>query len=232
MVTIMEIISSPLLLFLVVIGLMYITGFSMVEFPEEKYKFLGPFVYERTAEDFPFVKGDRPLIYISLGTVLKGAVSFFQNCIEAFRDEDADVIISVGKKFDMRKLKSVPENVWIYASVPQLEVLKMADVFVTHGGMNSVSEALVFGTPMVVIPFVSDQPVNARCVEKIGAGKKLEYSAVSKNVLKEKVFSVIMDREIRNNMEKVKQMIKAAPGNEGGAEMIIRYYEKHEDGLR
>ena len=195
MVTIMEIISSPLLLFLVVIGLMYITGFSMVEFPEEKYKFLGPSVYERTAEDFPFVKGDRPLIYISLGTVLKGAVSFFQNCIEAFRDEDADV-------------------------------------FVTHGGMNSVSEALVFGTPMVVIPFVSDQPVNARCVEKLGAGKKLEYSAVSKNVLKEKVFSVIMDREIRNNMEKVKQMIKAAPGNEGGAEMIIRYYEKHEDGLR
>ena len=195
MVTIMEIISSPLLLFLVVIGLMYITGFSMVEFPEEKYKFLGPSVYERTAEDFPFVRGDRPLIYISLGTVLKGAVSFFQNCIEAFRDEDADV-------------------------------------FVTHGGMNSVSEALVFGTPMVVIPFVSDQPVNARCVEKLGAGKKLEYSAVSKNVLKEKVFSVIMDREIRNNMEKVKQMIKAAPGNEGGAEMIIRYYEKHEDGLR
>lgn len=195
MVTIMEIISSPLLLFLVVIGLMYITEFSMVEFPEEKYKFLGPSVYERTAEDFSFVKGDRPLIYISLGTVLKGAVSFFQNCIEAFRDEDADV-------------------------------------FVTHGGMNSVSEALVFGTPMVVIPFVSDQPVNARCVEKLGAGKKLEYSAVSKNVLKEKVFSVIMDREIRNNMEKVKQMIKAAPGNEGGAEMIIRYYEKHEDGLR
>ena len=96
MVTIMEIISSPLLLFLVVIGLMYITGFSMVEFPEEKYKFLGPSVYERTAEDFPFVKGDRPLIYISLGTVLKGAVSFFQNCIEAFRDEDADVIISKG----------------------------------------------------------------------------------------------------------------------------------------
>lgn len=40
----------------------------------------------------------------------------------------------------------------IYRSVPQLAVLKMADVFVTHGGINRVSEALVQGTPMVVIP--------------------------------------------------------------------------------
>lgn len=54
-----------------------------------------------------------------------------------------------------------------------LEMLKMADVFVTHGGMNSVSESLVYGTPMVVIPFIADQPVNARCVENLGAGKRL-----------------------------------------------------------
>jgi hypothetical protein len=53
-----------------------------------------------------------------------------------------DVIISVGKNFDSRKLKNIPSNIHIYKSVPQLEVLNMADVFVTHGGMNSVSEAL------------------------------------------------------------------------------------------
>lgn len=66
---------------------------------------------------------------------------------------------------------NVLANVHIYKSVPQLDVLKMAEVFITHGGMNSVSEALVSGTPMVVIPLVSDQPVNARCIEKLGVGK-------------------------------------------------------------
>lgn len=196
------------------------------EFPEEQYKFLGPSVYERDAETFEFIKGDRPLIYISIGTVLKGAVSFFQNCVEAFRGEDVDVVISVGKKFDIKKLKNVPENVFVYPSVPQLEVLQMADVFVTHGGMNSVSEALVYGVPMVVIPFVSDQPVNARCVEKLGVGKKLEYSDVKQNLLKETVFSVIMDSEIKNNMKKLQKLINEAPGNKGGAEMVIEYFNK------
>ena len=145
--------------------------------------------------------------------------------MEAFRSEDVDLIISVGQQFKIGKLKSIPANVYVYKSVPQLKVLKMADVFVTHGGMNSVSEALYYGVPMVVIPFVSDQPVNARCVEKLGVGKKLEYSDVKQNLLKETVFSVIMDSEIKNNMKKVQQLINEAPGNKGGAEMIMEYFD-------
>mgnify|MGYP000471455015 FL=1 len=47
--------------------------------------------------------------------------------------------MSVGKKFPIHKLKNVPENYRIYDVVPQLAVLKKADVFVTHGGMNSIN---------------------------------------------------------------------------------------------
>lgn len=201
------------------------------EFPDEQYKFLGPSIYERRADEFDFVKGENPVVYISLGTVLKGAVSFFQNCIEAFRDEDVDVIISVGKKFDVRKLKKIPSNVHIYKSVPQLDVLKMADAFVTHGGMNSVSEALAYGTPMVVIPFVSDQPVNARCIEKLGVGKRLEYADTNKDTLKENVLSVFWDERMKDNITQVQKLIKGAPGNNGGAEMIINYYERERERL-
>ena len=196
------------------------------EFSDEHYKFLGPSIYERKTQDFDFVKGYKPVVYISLGTVLKGSVSFFQNCADAFRNENIDVIISVGRKFDSAKLKNLPSNVHIYKFVPQIDVLKMADVFVTHGGMNSVSEALVYGTPMIVIPFVSDQPVNARCVERLGVGKRLEYSKVNENTLKQTVLSVASDRDIKKNLERVKNLIEQAPGNKGGAEEIIRYIHK------
>lgn len=196
------------------------------EFPEEQYKFLGASIYERRTEKFDIEKGKKPIIYISLGTVIKGAVSFFQNCIEAFREEDVEVIISVGKKFNIEKLKDVPLNIHIYKSVPQLEVLNISDVFITHGGMNSISEALVYGVPMVVIPFVSDQPVNARCIEKLGAGKKLDYSSIDSSLLRNTVFSILSDVDIRENMMKIQKQINDAPGNKGGAEIIINHYNE------
>ena len=103
-----------------------------------------------------------------------------------------------------------------------MDVLEMADVFVTHGGMNSVSEALITNTPMVIIPFVSDQPVNAHCMEKLGVGKKLEYSDVKKDTLKNVVLSVMMDNDIKSNLSKVQELIQSAPGNRGGAEFILK----------
>ena len=81
------------------------------EFPDEHYKFLEPSIYERKEEVLDFVKDKKPVVYISLGTVLKGAESFLQNCMEAFRGENVDVIISVGKKFDVKKLKKIPSLV-------------------------------------------------------------------------------------------------------------------------
>ena len=196
------------------------------DFPEGLYRFLGPSIYARQEKKPDFVKGNRPVVYISLGTILKGATSFFQTCVDAFREENIDVIISVGPKFKTKKLKNVPENVHIYPSVSQLAVLEMADVFVTHGGMNSISEALVSGTPMVVIPFVSDQNVNAGCMERLGIAKRLEYAQVNEASLRIIVHDVANDASIRANLADIRKRIEDAPGNRGGAAYIIEYYER------
>lgn len=196
------------------------------EFPDEQYKFLGASIYNRSLQSFHVAKDDRPFIYISLGTVVKGATAFFQNCIDAFRDEPVQVIISTGQHFVLQRLKRIPANIQIYQSVPQVEILKKADIFVTHGGMNSISEAFVQGVPMVVIPFMADQPVNARRIEELGLGKKLEYSSVSGERLKNIVFSVLSDNHIRKHILEMQKLVKAAPGNCGGARMIIDYYRR------
>ncbi len=51
--------------------------------------------------------------------------------------------------------------------MPQLEVLKQANLFITHGGMNSSSESLYFGVPMIVIPVMGDQPIVAQRIEDL-----------------------------------------------------------------
>ena len=117
------------------------------EFPDINYKYVGPAIGDRVEQDFDFSKMTKPIIYISLGTLLNTSAAFFRKCIDAFRDEPVSVIISIGKTVKKEQLGEIPDNIFIYPFVPQLKILKRASLFITHGGMNSVNEALYYGTP-------------------------------------------------------------------------------------
>ena len=194
-------------------------------FLEEQFHFIGPSVYDRKEEDFPPLA--KPVIYISIGTILKGGENFFRACLEAFEKEKVTVVLSVGN-FDISLLKHIPENFVIRNRVPQIAVLKQSSLFITHGGMNSVSEAMVHGVPMVVIPFVSDQPVNARQVEKLGLGKVLEYKTITANALRDAAFAVMRDWQIQENLRKIQDEIANALGNRGAVK-IVEAYGEHND---
>ena len=187
------------------------------DFPEGQFHFIGPSVYDRKEEDFPALT--KPVIYISIGTILKGRENFFRACLEAFEKEKVTVVLSVGN-FDISRLKHIPENFVIRNRVPQIAVLKQASLFITHGGMNSVSEAMIHGVPMLVIPFVSDQPVNARQVEKLGLGKVLDYKDITAGTLRDAAFTVMEDQAIRENLRKIQEEIAQAPGNASAFEII------------
>ena len=76
----------------------------------------------------------------------------------------------VGRDFDQAKLGRIPENIFIHLSVDQLAVLERADLFITHGGMNSVNEALCYTMPMVVVPMADDQPMVGVRIAELGLG--------------------------------------------------------------
>ena len=95
---------------------------------------------------------DETLVVVSLGTLHSGGEEFFRSCIEAFAELEATVLLVVGRHTDPDSLGALPANVLVRSVVPQLEVLQRAAAFVTHGGMNSVLEALHQGVPMVVVP--------------------------------------------------------------------------------
>ena len=132
------------------------------------YAFVGPSVFSKTP---PNKQNPRPLVYISMGTVLHDRPDFYQTCIRALRDEPVDVMISCGSKVDPETLAA--PNVKAYPRVDQLEILSKADVFLTHCGMNSVSESLYMGCPMVLYPQTGEQQAVARRTKELGAGALL-----------------------------------------------------------
>ena len=87
---------------------------------------------------------ERPLVYISLGTVINDRPDFYSKCIEAFKGENVDVIISCGRSTDMSGFGELPENVRVYPYVDQLDILSEADVFITHCGLTAYRKVFIW----------------------------------------------------------------------------------------
>lgn len=142
---------------------------------------------------------DGKLIYISLGTLYNQNLSFYLNCIRIFKNTKHKIIISVGKSINIKELGSIPENIAIRNQVDQLQVLSKADLFITHGGMNSVNEALYHKVKMIVIPQAVDQYATAQQLSNLQLAVYYRRKAID-----DKLLSVI--EELINNADLEKKL--------------------------
>ncbi|MBL6009649.1 macrolide family glycosyltransferase [Bacillus halotolerans] len=169
--------------------------------------FIGPSFPKRAAKtDFPVEQlKDEKVIYISMGTVLDKTEEFFNLCIDAFSNFDGLVVIAAGEKADLTKLKQAPENFIIAPYVPQLEVLEHSDVFITHGGMNSVNEGIHFNVPLVVMPHDKDQPMVAQRLSELQAGYTISKDEVNAQLLKQGIEEVLQNDQYLEGIKKINQ---------------------------
>lgn len=181
----------------------------------DHYAFVGPSVFSNAVWDKE--KG-RPLIYISMGTVINDRPDFYSKCIHALKNLNADVIISCGNAIDREALRTLPDNIQVHPYVDQLEVLSKADVFITHCGMNSVSESLYMATPMVLYPQTSEQKAVARRVTEIDAGIMLEDD--SSQGIRTAVQEILNNRAYGKAAAECGADFRACGGTAGAAEFI------------
>ena len=183
----------------------------------EKYAFVGPSIRSATEE---IEKKRDKLIYISMGTVNNDMMPFYKACISALRDTDYQVIMSVGNLVSIEDFGELPENISIYSHVDQIAVLEKADVFVSHCGMNSVSESLYFEVPLVMLPQTAEQKGVAERVSQLGAGIKLDKpDATSILSAINKILSI---DTYKQNAEKIAKGFKSSLGAKGAADKIIQ----------
>jgi UDP:flavonoid glycosyltransferase YjiC (YdhE family) len=149
---------------------------------------LAPFPFERVVEAR---RAGRKVVLFSLGTVLTdfrfgspvgGARSgrdflrrLLRHLVRAFSGDGAPlVVVATGALLPDHDMPPWPDNFVVRAFVPQRELLDgHVDAFVTHCGMNSMTESILAGVPMVVLPGVGDQVTNADTVVRRGAGVAL-----------------------------------------------------------
>ncbi len=179
------------------------------------YAFIGPSVRKPEAAPRP---NRRPQIYISMGTVLIDQTRFYKSCIEALKDMDADVILSVGKDTNLEAFQNLPENTTVFPTVSQMDVLVNTDVFITHCGMNSVSESLYMGVPLLLFPQTGEQKAVARRVFEVGAGIYPENTSPEK--LRTAVQKLLTDSVYRTAARSIQKDFRSCSGAAGGAEFV------------
>ena len=181
----------------------------------DHYAFVGPSVFSNV---LPEKKKERPLIYISMGTVINDRPDFYSKCIDALKNLNADVIISCGNAINREKLGALPDHIQVYPCVNQLDVLARADAFITHCGMNSVSESLYMAAPMVLYPQTSEQFAVARRVTEIGAGIMLKDD--SSEGIRAAIQEILNNKVYGNAAAECSADFRACPGTAGAAEFI------------
>ena len=187
----------------------------------EKYAFVGPSIRPATEE---IEKKKEKLIYISMGTVNNDMMPFYRSCISALKETDYQVIMSVGNLVSVEDFGEIPENISVYSHIDQIAVLEKADVFVSHCGMNSVSESLYFGVPIVMIPQTSEQKGVAERVRELGAGIKVDKK---KGTAVLDAIKEIWDNEnYKKNAVKIADDFRKCTGAKGAAEKILKACEE------
>lgn len=192
---------------------------------DERFQFVGPSMAPRVESvTFPWEQVRHPvLLYISLGTLFNTDVALYRNCFEAFRDMDCQVILSIGTNVPMESLGPVPSNFLVQPYVPQLEILERVAAFVTHGGMNSVSESMYHRVPVVVIPQMSEQQIVGLRTEELGAGLYLSPNEANPENLRVSVQRLLAEDSFRQQAALIHQSFEGAGGVSRAADAIFAF---------
>jgi zeaxanthin glucosyltransferase len=159
------------------------------------------------------IETDRPLVFMALGSQIWHQPRMFEVVIEASRGQAWQLVLAMG---GLAESVTVPPHVRVVGYAPQLALLRRARAMISHGGANSVMEALAHGVPLMISPICNDQPHNARFVAEAGAGVACDLGQASTEEVRRLLNVLCADGAQRAAARRIADSYRAA----GGAERV------------
>ena len=194
-----------------------------------QFHYIGSFAAGRqvnTDHQFPWPRLDgRPLIFASLGTIPDaGNPPAFRKVLAACAGLDAQLVLALGNwKGEhgtvREQLGPVLDNALVVDFAPQMALLDRAALSITHGGSNTVLEALSRGVPMVALPRSADQMGMAARVVHCGAGLRASFKKCTPEELRRWSNGGCAKTPCANCAGQLRQAMQAAGGVPWAAEI-------------
>jgi UDP:flavonoid glycosyltransferase YjiC (YdhE family) len=157
------------------------------------------------------------IIYCSFGTFFEMAspqlLDFINKLLEALQSIPNTFLICSVNKYVIQAILSrnkTFDNAIFFSRVPQLKVLQIADLFITHGGLGGIKESIFYKVPMLVYPLDLhyDQSGNALKVEHHGIGLRGNFTYETIPYMTAKIKKLLRDSKYQNNINAFNENIK------------------------
>lgn len=174
-----------------------------------------------SAREIP-VAPDRPLVFVSLGTLQGHRFPLFRRIARACRRLGVQSLLVHCGGLDRAQERALEREgaTWVRAFVPQRAALAQAKVVVSHGGLNTVMDALLARTPLLVVPLAFDQHGVAARVVHAGVGLKASARFAGTRALSDRLETLLSDSRFEGPLARLSDEIRAAGGTARAADIV------------
>lgn len=167
----------------------------------------------------------QPTVYASMSSVYRVA-DVFPTILEALRDLDINLILTIGRGQDLAQFGPQPANVYIEQFIPQHGLLPRCDLFISHGPFSTVMSALSHGVPLLLLPFSGELLSGAMKTMELGLGRVLRrpeqrdgtfdrwVQPFSVTTVRDTVQELLSNPVYRSNAQTTQQEIYSLPGSQ------------------
>ncbi|MGO9083827.1 MAG: glycosyltransferase [Candidatus Sulfotelmatobacter sp.] len=198
--------------------------FSGIELPPS-YHYVGPLI---AREEFPLppeaasIPRDMPLIYFAMGS--SGTPEIVASILQGFEGKPYRIIAPI--KFQLQQLGAVkiPPNVIVTDWLPALQVNKMVDLSLIHGGIGTVMTAAYAGKPVVGVGMQPEQVANLACLVRKGFAVRVPKSSNPSLKVQAAIERLLEDEEAKRRAEEFAQVMAKWDGSRTSAELLFQKF--------
>jgi UDP:flavonoid glycosyltransferase YjiC (YdhE family) len=136
------------------------------------------------------------------------------------RKQEWQLVIVTGGGADISRFKTVTSNIILTEFAPQLKLLEISSLMITHGGINSIKECIYFGVPLILYPQIRDQTQNAARVMYHKLGVRVNLQELSASQISSLIDQVNDDPSCRANIRQMSARFKDIENSQPSVQII------------
>lgn len=189
--------------------------------PPPGYFYIGPLI---ARQKFPIpevirsVPRDKPLIYCAMGS--SGTPEIVAKILESFEGKPYRVIAPINFLLDQLEGAKIPANVIVTEWLPALDVNKMADLSLIHGGIGTVMTAAYAGKPIVGVGMQMEQVANLACLVRKGFAIRVAKSKDPSRKVQEAIGHLLRDEGAKRRAIEFAKVMERCDGPKTAADLL------------